>query len=156
LAVLHPAGGAGVLPLHAGGLGALLQESGFVHDQHAVVGGEVFGDIGAQVITHSVGVPPVLVEQPLHPVRGAVTDRFRDRPTVLARHRRQQPQQVSAGTSTRLNPSELRCNPRHHVIQTRYPPGSLIDRHKRDSLHRTITNHVNHIDEPAWTASHQR
>lgn len=33
LTVLHPAGGAGVLPLHTGGLAALLQKPGLVHHQ---------------------------------------------------------------------------------------------------------------------------
>jgi len=87
LTVLHPPRGAGVLPLHAGRLDALLQEAGLVHDQHTVVGGQVLGHVAAQVVADRVGVPSVLVQQPLHPVRRVVAGRFRDRPTILASQR---------------------------------------------------------------------
>jgi hypothetical protein len=50
LAVLNSARGPGVLALHPGGLDALLQEPGFVHDQHPAGLAEVLDDITAQVI----------------------------------------------------------------------------------------------------------
>ena len=54
LAVLHSAGGAGVLPLHPGRLHALLQEPGLVGDQHSVrvaerraISAQILADPGA-------------------------------------------------------------------------------------------------------------
>jgi hypothetical protein len=57
LTVLDAPGGAGVLPLHTGGAGALLQESGFVDHEYSVTVAEVFDGVGAHVIADPVNVP---------------------------------------------------------------------------------------------------
>jgi hypothetical protein len=54
----------------------------------------------------------------------AVPGRLGDRPPVLTRHRRQQPQQIRADTSTWLHPPEPRRYPRHQLIQLSRPPAT--------------------------------
>jgi site-specific DNA recombinase len=88
LAVLHPARGAGVLPLHPGRLGALLQEPGLIDHQHAIGGAEVPGHVAAHIVSDAVGVPGRGVQQPLHPIRRRITGRLGQGPPVLAGQRR--------------------------------------------------------------------
>ncbi len=49
--VLHPARGARVLPLHPGGLDALLEEPGLIHHQHAISRAQMPGRIRPDIIT---------------------------------------------------------------------------------------------------------
>ena len=69
LGVLDPIGGAGVLALHAYGLGALLEISGLVDDQHRLGVAKALDQIGAEVIADAVLVPHRPAEQMLHPIR---------------------------------------------------------------------------------------
>src|SRR4051795_11064456 len=69
LAVLDPARGAGVLPLHARRLGPLLHEPGLVEHQHGAGIAEMLHHAGPQVVADRVGVPPHPAEEVLHPVR---------------------------------------------------------------------------------------
>lgn len=62
LTVLYPAGGAGVLALDSHGSIALLDESGFVHDEYAVAVTEMLGYIGPEIVTYRVGIPASGVE----------------------------------------------------------------------------------------------
>jgi hypothetical protein len=58
LAVLHPPRGAGVLALHAGTGGSLLDVAGLVHHEHGIRAAQVLDDVPAQVIADRIGVPP--------------------------------------------------------------------------------------------------
>jgi hypothetical protein len=57
LRVLDPAGGWGVLALHADGVGAFLQVSGLIDDQDRVLAAEAIADIVTQVVAHRIGIP---------------------------------------------------------------------------------------------------
>src|SRR5215469_13705916 len=87
LAVLHPPGRAGVLPLDPGGLGAFLEEPGLIDHQHAVRRAEVPGHVGAHVVADSVRIPGRTVQQPLHPIRRRIPGRLGQGPPVLAGQR---------------------------------------------------------------------
>jgi hypothetical protein len=69
LAVLDPACGSAVLALHADRAGALLEESGLVHDQNRVRMAQVLHHQLAQFVADRVGVPHHVPQQPLHPCR---------------------------------------------------------------------------------------
>ena len=84
LGVLDPAGRAGVLTRHPGRVRALLEEPGLVQHQHRSRVAQVFHDVLAQVITHTVSAPAGAVEQPLHPIRGQLAGLFSQPPAVLA------------------------------------------------------------------------
>jgi hypothetical protein len=62
LAVLDLPGGAGVLPLHADGVPALLQVTGLIDDQHRIGVAELLADELPDVSTHRGVVP-------LHPAQ---------------------------------------------------------------------------------------
>ena len=106
LAVLHPAGRTGVLPLHPGGLDPLLEEPGLINHQHPAGRAQVPDDIGTHVVTDPVVVPGGPVEQPLHPVRRRIPGCLGQRPAVLGRQRRQQAPHIRAGPQPRLDPEE--------------------------------------------------
>ena len=91
LGVLDPPGGAGVLTLHPNRRGALLEIAGLVDDQHRLGVAEVLDNVGAHVIADPVVVPHRPTKQVLHPIRAGVAGVLGDRPAVLARQIRQQP-----------------------------------------------------------------
>src|SRR5215211_7658098 len=111
LAVLDPPGRPGVLTLHPGRLGALLEEPGLVHHQHPTRVAQVLYDIAAQVSTDLVGIPTSMVEQPLHPVRGVLTGVLGQPPTILAFHPCQQTTQERSCPTADLDPAEPRRDP---------------------------------------------
>ena len=111
LAVLDPPGRPGVLTLHPGRLGALLEEPGLVHHQHPTRVAQVLYDIAAQVSTDLVGIPTSMVEQPLHPVRGVLTGVLGQLPTILAFHPCQQTTQERSCPTADLDPAEPRRDP---------------------------------------------
>jgi hypothetical protein len=121
LAVLDPPGGAGVLPGHPGRLGALLQKPGLVDHQHRRVVTQLLHDVLAQVITHGVGVPGGVIEQPLHRIRGPVPGLLGQRPAVLALRRGQQAAHIHAGPDPRLGTGEPRTDPRQQLLQAHGP-----------------------------------
>jgi hypothetical protein len=84
LAVLHPPGGAGVLPLHARTSGALFEVAGFIDHQHRIRAAQMLHHIPAHIVADRVGVPPGTRQQVLHPIRGGVPRLLGDRPAVLA------------------------------------------------------------------------
>jgi hypothetical protein len=69
LAILHPPGGSRILPGHACGLDALLQEPAVVDDQHGLRIVEVFDHVVPDVVTDRIDVPVRPPQQPLHAVR---------------------------------------------------------------------------------------
>lgn len=112
LAVLHPPGGPGVLALHSGRFGTLLEKPGLIDDQHTVGLTEMPGDIGPHVIAQTLHIPRGGIEQTLHPIRSHITASLGQRPAVLVGQRRQQPPHRSAPArrrgSTRKNRSATR------------------------------------------------
>jgi hypothetical protein len=72
LGILDAARGAGVLALHPGRAGAVLEVARLVDDQHGLRVAEVLGHVGAHVITHAVFVPHRPAQQVLQAVRGGL------------------------------------------------------------------------------------
>ncbi len=110
LRVLDPARRAGVLPLHPGRLGALLQEAGLVQHQYGSRVGQVLDNVGLQVVPDRIRVPPRPRQELLHPVRRRVARSLGQLPAVLALNRRQQASQVGPRTTARLGTLEPRSN----------------------------------------------
>jgi hypothetical protein len=67
LAVVDLAGGAGVLPGHAGRPGALLDEPGLIDDEHPA-GAQPLEHVAAQLVADRVGIPVRGAQQPLHAI----------------------------------------------------------------------------------------
>lgn len=87
LAVLGPARGSGILPLHPGRGGALLDEAGVIDDQLTLRCAELLCCIGLQVIAETVGVPAAVGQQVLESVRGGMASVLSKLPAVLAAYR---------------------------------------------------------------------
>jgi len=135
LAVLDAARRAGILPLHADRLLALLHEPGLVQHQHGAGVAEVLDHVGPQVVPDRVGVPAHPREEVLHPVRRAVARRLGQLPAVLAPQGREQPAQVGQRAPSRLDPPEPRREPVRQLVQTPRPPlGFAHVRHARSLL----------------------
>lgn len=105
LGVLDSTRSSGVLSLHRGGLGALLDVAGLVRDQHRVVGGQGGDRDGAHPVTQSTRVPRGLGQKALQSVRVGVAGGLSELPQVLARHLAEQPArhrpQILPGSRTR-------------------------------------------------------
>jgi hypothetical protein len=123
LAVLGAAGGSGVLPLHPGGGGALLDESGVINDQDALVGAEVFGDVSLQVVAYPVGLPAALPQEVLQPVRGGVPGELGQLPGVLAPHGPEQSSHVVPHSASGLDAGEAVSDPQEEFFQLLFPHG---------------------------------
>jgi hypothetical protein len=122
LGVLDPPGGAGVLALHPDGVGALLQITGLVNYQHRVGVAEMRGDIVAQIVAHTIGVPTGPVEQVLHTVRIPVPGVLGDAPAVLARQISQQPEHKPPRPTAGLDPGEPARHPTEQPVGLGFPP----------------------------------
>jgi len=83
LTVLTFAGGAAILAFDADGLGAFLEEAGFINDQHRIGMAEVLDDVGTQVVADLIGVPVGGGEQALHAIRRGGAAVFGDLPLFL-------------------------------------------------------------------------
>jgi hypothetical protein len=106
LRVLDPARRAGVLSLRPDGELTLFQITCVIQDQHAVRVAERVGDVAAHVVTHALGVPDRLTQQPLHCVRRRVSGLLRHLPTRSGVHIGQQAEQKRTGPPARLHPAE--------------------------------------------------
>jgi hypothetical protein len=127
LAVLDPARGAGILPLHADRMRALLHEAGLIQHQHRPRIAQVLDDVGPQVVADPIGVPTHPTEEILHPVGRGIPGGFGQLPTVLALDRRQQPTQVGQRTAPRLDPAEARRDPSAQPLQLRSPGSRILE-----------------------------
>jgi len=125
LGVLDPPGRSGVLPLHARCRGALLDVPRLINHQDRARIAQVPDDIGAHVVPHRVGVPLRSREQVLHPVRRRVPGMLGDRPAVLARQLRQQPQHERPRMASRLRPAETAADPSQQLIEYPQPAAGV-------------------------------
>ena len=128
LTVLNPPGGPAILPLHAGGLAPLLDEAGFVQDQHAAGIAQALGHIAPQIVADDVRIPAHPAQKLLHPVRRPVPGRLGQLPSVLALDRRHQPPQIRRRPPSWLDPPE----PRRQTFQQ----GRELGRPGRAAIHR--------------------
>jgi site-specific DNA recombinase len=129
LAVLRPPGGPGVLPLHAGRPGALLQEPGVIGDQHPIRLAQLLHHVSPDVIADPVHVPVRPAQQPLHPIRADLAGPFRQRPPVLPLQARDQPGHILPHPGPRLRTGEPAPDPLVQLVQ----PG-------RDNIHHHALN----------------
>jgi hypothetical protein len=128
LAVLDPAGGAGVLPLHTGRLGALLEEAGLVDDERAIGVGQVLHHIGAQIVADGVGVPVGASEQVLDAVGAVVAEVLGHLPAVLALGVAEQPFEIIDGPPTRFGAGEVRAQAVPDTFQFLGPAVNILRR----------------------------
>ena len=82
-------------------------------------------NIVPEVIANQVRVPPVVVQQALHPVGSGLASLLRQLPAVLALHRAQQSPQVLQRPPARLRPPEPPRNALMHPLDALGPPGHL-------------------------------
>jgi hypothetical protein len=120
LAVLDPPSRPAILTLHRDRAGALLEESGLVHDQNRVRMPKVLHDQIAQLVTDRIGIPHDVTQQPLHPRRAAMPGMLGQPPTVLTLQRRQQPDQEVTCRQPRLDSREARRDPLDRLLE--HPP----------------------------------
>ncbi|QKG23899.1 hypothetical protein ACTIVE_5542 [Actinomadura verrucosospora] len=125
LTVLDASGGAGVLALHAHRVRALLQIASLVHDQHRVLVVQVLDDEAAQVIAYRVCIPPGPGQQVLQTVRVGVPGVLGERPAVLARQVRQQPEHQRPGPAPGFDLAEPSRDATHQDLE-RFLPAPRI------------------------------
>ena len=125
LAVFDPAGGAGVLALHAHRAAALLQEAGLVDDEDAVRMAEPVRDQAPHAVSGPVVIPDHRRQQSLHCVGSAVPGALGEPPPVLAFHRRQQPADERTHRLTRLGPHEQTLYRPHDLVEQRRTGGQV-------------------------------
>jgi len=85
----------------------------------------VLDHIGAHVIADRVLIPHGTSEQVLHPIRAGVAGVLGDRPAVLARQRRQQPQHERPGPPSWLHPAEPARDPAQQLVQPCLPSSRI-------------------------------
>lgn len=124
-AVLHPPRGPGVLPLHPGRAGALLQEPGVVEDQHTGPVAELLDDVAAHVVADPVDVPVRGAQQPLHPVRRHRPGVLGQRPPVPALQPGEQAVDIRPDPPPGLGPPEPPSHPLHQRVQHTDPPTKI-------------------------------
>lgn len=72
-----------------------------------------------QVVAHGVHVPACGIEQALHAIGGALTERFGELPAILARDRREQAIEVAADTGLHFGAMKARCDAGMEIIKRR-------------------------------------
>jgi hypothetical protein len=117
LAVLDLPRGAGVVPLHADGMPALLQVTRLVDDQHRLRVAETVTDELTDVGTYRSVVPPHPGSADLASRRAKIPGMLGDRPAVLGWERREQPKYEVPHPATRLRPPKTRPDGQHQVVE---------------------------------------
>lgn len=125
LRVFDPPGRAGVLPLHADRRGALLQVPGLVDDQHRVIVLQLLDDEAAEVVADRVGIPSGPRQQVLQAVRGRVSGVLGQRPAVLARQVRQQPEDQLPCPAAWFHPGKPSRDAAHQDLEQGLPAGRI-------------------------------
>ena len=151
LGVLDLARGAGVLPLHPGRGGPLLDIPGLIHHQDRAGVPQVLDDVIPHVITYPVGIPAGPLQQVLHPIRGRLPGLHGQRPAVLARQPGQQPEHERPRPPPRLHPAETRPDAQHELIDQAQPARRI---YAVGSGHCTIVKVQHKPDDQAVAALH--
>jgi hypothetical protein len=94
LAILDLASRATVLPLDTDRTITFLDKAGLVDHTYPARIAENLDAVLEQHVAGGIGIPPRTVQQTLHRIRDAFTQRFSHLPAILARHLRHQPAQV--------------------------------------------------------------
>ena len=81
--------------------------------------------VGFQVIANQVRVPPVVVQQALHPIGSGIARLLRQLPAVLPLHEAQQSSQVVQNPPARLGTPEPPRDALMHLFDALSPPGDL-------------------------------
>ena len=102
-------------------MASLFQVSGVIQHQHRIGIAELIDHIAAHVVTHQVGVPHRLTQQPLHPMRRDVSGLLRQLPTRTRVHIRQQAKQKRPRPTTRLHPPEPASDTRKADLELLQP-----------------------------------
>lgn len=135
LGVFDASCGTGVLPLYPCRGVALLHKAGLVDHKNGVVGAEMVGDVGPQVVADRICIPAGVAQQALHRPGSGMARAFGQLPAVLPLDARQKPEQVGAGHGPRLNSPEPARDPGHDLVEHR-PPADRV--HAVARGHRTI------------------
>jgi len=85
----------------------------------------VLYDIGAHVVADPVVVPHRPTQQVLHPIGAGIAGVLGDRPAVLMRQLRQQPQHERPGPPARLDPAKPARDPTQQLLQASLPSGRV-------------------------------
>jgi hypothetical protein len=109
------------LPLNPRGRGALLQIAGLIDHQHRTRIAQALHHELPQVIADSIGVPARCGQQMLHAVGRHIPGILSDRPAILLRQARQQPQHKRPRVPPGLYPREPPSDPAHQLIEVRQP-----------------------------------
>lgn len=115
----------GVLALNADGVGALLQVTGLVDDQHCGLVVEVLDNVFTHIITDRIRVPSGPAQKVLHAVRGRFPGPLRDRPAVLARQVGQQALHQPPSPQAGFVPGEPASDPAHGHLERLPPPDGI-------------------------------
>jgi hypothetical protein len=102
--------------------------AGLVDHQHRLVIVEVLHHVAAHVVADGVGVPLGPPQQVLHAVRGRLPGPLGDRPAVLARQVRQQPEYQLADAAAGFDPGEPsrdQAHQAHQALERLLPAGRV-------------------------------
>jgi hypothetical protein len=103
---------------HAARLRPLLQEPGFVDDEHTGhLVPELVENVPPEIVAHLVGVPRGGAEQALHPARPGFAHRLRQLPPVRAVHPVEQPRPGAPGAFARFQTRKAATDPRVQLRQ---------------------------------------
>ena len=123
LTVFDPPRRAAVLPLYSNRLLPFLEESGLVHHQHRVSGGQMLHHVVPEVIANQVRIPAIGGQQALHPVGCGIPRLLRQLPPVLALDRADQSPQVVQYPPARLRAPEPSGNAGMNLLNPFGPAG---------------------------------
>lgn len=108
MAILDRTSHARVLTFHSWLADFLLDEAGFVQNQHSLLIPKLIEDIVTRVITHAIGIPVRGGQKALRCRRRRIAGGFRQLSSILARHRFQKIPQVHQSLSLARDPIKPR------------------------------------------------
>jgi hypothetical protein len=121
LLVLDATGRATILAGYPRGVGAFLEEAGFIKDQQTVRLPQLIDNVGAQFITHCISIPVSSIEQVLHTLWSTFAHDLGQLPTILSLGQAQQAKQVAPNPAARLGTSKVGEESLIEVLQCLVP-----------------------------------
>jgi hypothetical protein len=103
----------------------LLQVAGLIHHQHRVLVAQMLDDKAADVITYCIGIPFGPRQQVLQSVGGRIPGMLSERPAVLARQLRQQPQHECPRPAPWFHPHEPPRDTAHQDLERLMPAAGI-------------------------------